>query len=188
LVERHFGPVARFFGNKTANPSDVEDLVAETFERCTRNIGGFEGRGSFRSYLFSVAYRTLADYHRRLHKQTEIEFDEASIVDMGGSPSSHFGRKQGRRLLLDALRRLPAISQVVLELSVFEGLSRSDIAVILELPEGTVASRLRRGRSALDETLMALARSPAELQSTQDSLTHWVERIAAEARKRAGSS
>ena len=77
-------------------------------------------------------------------------------------------------MLLQALRHLPFALQAVLELHFFEELSRAEVALILELPEGTVAGRLRKAKAELRTELEALADNPALLQATVTDLPSWV--------------
>jgi RNA polymerase sigma-70 factor (ECF subfamily) len=81
--------------------------------------------------------------------------------------------------LLLALRRIPLELQIVLELHYWEGLSTRELADAMEIPQGTVKSRLRRAREALERELAVVAESQEDVRSTIDGLDHWVAGIRA---------
>ena len=75
--------------------------------------------------------------------------------------------------MLEGLRCLPLDHQIVLELTYWEDMSDRDVADVLDVPHGTVKSRVRRARLALDEHIERLSASPAELASTRANLEAW---------------
>jgi RNA polymerase sigma factor (sigma-70 family) len=175
LFDRHFAGVHRFFHNKVA--SGVDDLVQQTFLACTESRDGYRGDASFRAWLFGIANNVLRMHLRVRYGSSEPH--EQSVHDLGPSPSAVVAAKAEQHLLLEGLRRIPLDYQVVLELHFWEQLSGSEIAAALDIPEGTVRTRLRRGRIALAEQVHRLAASPAELRSTLDGLDGWVREIRA---------
>ena len=156
LVDRYLGSVGRFFATKVADESTAQELVADTFERCVRGLGNFRGDASFRSFLFGVARNVLREHVRRRKRDPAADL---------------------QKLLLAALRGVPIEYQIVLELTYFEDMSRSEIAAVLELPPGTVASRLRKARVLLDEQLAALANDADLLRSTTTNLEQWARSL-----------
>jgi RNA polymerase sigma factor (sigma-70 family) len=174
LIDRHLVSIHRFFAGKLSDAAAVDDLVAKTFEVCAAKLGEFRGQGSVRAYVFGVAHNHLRNHLRSLRRQRE-RFDplEVSVVDLDPTPSCLLGAHEGERLLLRALRSIPLELQVAIELSYFEGLSRAEIAAVLEIPAGTVAGRLRRARELLEQSLRALATEPQLLTSTLDSIQAW---------------
>ncbi len=176
LLGRHLQAVGRFFANKVRDPSDAEDQTCKVFEVVTRRLGTFERRSSFRSYLFGIAHNVLRDYVKAVSRRPDdIDFTESAVRDFAPSPSSIIGRRQEEQLLLVALRAIPLQCQIVLELSFFEGMTQAEIAAILSLPPGTVATRIRRGKQLLDEQMHALAASPNVLTSTMQALQDWAD-------------
>ncbi len=174
LVDRHLGRLARFFVNKVSRPSDAEELVGTTFEIIARKLGDFAEASSFRAYLYGVAHNVLRNHLRgRRRNDREIDPEVDSVAMLGPSPVTLAHERREHRLLLEGLRQLPLELQVVLEMSYFEAMSRSEIAAALELPEGTVASRMRRAVARLQETLARLAETPELLQSTLHGIADW---------------
>jgi RNA polymerase sigma factor (sigma-70 family) len=181
LVDRHVRPVARFFANKIANAADADELVAQTFEIVARKLGDFASEGSFRSYVFALANNVLRNYlkkQRRNGREVDPEID--AIAAIGPSVVTAVASRREHQLLLHGLRAVPIDDQVLLELSYFEQLSRTEIAAALGWPVGTVASRMRRAHARLEAALATCAAEPALLQSTIHGIADW----AAELRQR----
>ena len=174
LFRRHFDAVYWFFATKVDHGAD--DLAQDTFAAVVRNREQVGRRHSFRAYLFAVARSRLID--RLRVRGRDFDPMETSIVDLGGSPTSALGRRQEHARLLSALRRLPVDLQVVLELHYVERLPGPEIAEVLELPEGTVRSRLRRALAALRELLVSEA-GPGDTASADDDIERWAEELRA---------
>jgi RNA polymerase sigma factor (sigma-70 family) len=181
LFARYYDAVARFFINKVGDASG--DLIQRTFLACVEGLPRFRGDGSFRSYLFAVAYRQLCRYFRD-RKGDHIEFDSHSVVALDPSLSGMVAEREEMRLFLTGLREIPLELQVVLELHYWEQCSVAEMAIALEIPEGTVKSRLRRGREQLRAAVERLAANPNVASSTLHGLETW----AREVRDRQGES
>lgn len=176
LVERHFESIHRFFSNKVRG--SVDDLVQKTFLACVESVEGFEGRSSFRSYLFAIARNVLYRHYRdddggfdplTVSVATRMS-DERSVADRVAAREEH-------RLLLLALRALPLELQTMLELAYWEGLADRELAEVLQVPPGTVKSRLRKARALLDKELATLAPSSSLLESSLHTLDAWAKGI-----------
>lgn len=173
LFERNFDALYRFFRNKIGD--GIDDAVQETFLACLSGPE-FRGESSFRTYLFAIARNVLHAQMKRLGRaRAEVDVGEISVMDLGPSPSTLAARRREERLLLAALRAIPLDMQIALELFYWEDLSGSELAVALGIPEGTVRSRLRRAREALDQKLAELSESPSLLASTASDLEVWAK-------------
>lgn len=165
LVDRHFDAITRFFRNKVCGDDDVAELVGQTFLGCTTGKDRFRGDASVRQYLYAIAHNVLRKYIRARYKRQSEHLDFATVCVQeleAASPSSIIAHKREAQSLVQALREIPVEDQVVLELMYFEGLSGSELAGVLGLPEGTVRGRLARGKQRLRERVAALlARAPA---------------------------
>jgi RNA polymerase sigma-70 factor (ECF subfamily) len=93
------------------------------------------------------------------------------------SPADRVTDREEQRLLLRALRALPLELQTLLELAYWEGLSDRELAEILEIPAGTIKSRLRKARQQLEQLMSTLAGSPGLLQSSRITLDAWAAGI-----------
>lgn len=160
LLERHFDGLCRFFRTKVRD--GVDDLVQRTLVACVEGRQRLHAVSSFRAYLFGIARNKLYDHYNRRsdHPDHPIDPLASSVLDLGPTPSSVFGRGQRQDRVVSALQRLPVDLQTALELHFWEQLSTVELADVLDIPQGTVKSRLRRGKDALREILGAL--DPAE--------------------------
>lgn len=175
LVDRYVRPLARFFVNKVASTGDAEDLTAETLEILARRLGDFSGRSSVRTWIFAIAHNVLRNHLRRRGGAVPFDEDVHAIASIGPSPITALARRRELQRLLAALRAIPLVFQVVLELTYFEQLSRSEIADTLALPAGTVASRLRRAHELLAIELGATATDPDA--STLREMPGWAAQL-----------
>lgn len=176
LLERHFDALYRFFCNKAQD--GVEDLMQQTMLACVEGRARFRGDSSFRTYMFRAARLELYDYYsRRSRGATPVELEMTSVADLGTSPSGVLARRQDERVLLEALRRIPLPYQIVLELSLWEELSGAEIGEILEIPEGTVRSRLRLAMDRLREQMQLLGGPSTPMLDTADDLQAWAARM-----------
>lgn len=179
LFERHYDAIARFFHNKVAL-RDADDLIQRTFLRCVETNGRIRKPSSFRYYLFGVARNVLLEYleeKSRRQRREAPNFLTSSVEDLAPTPSTALARAREEQLILGALRRLPLELQIVLELYFWEDLGGRELAEVLELPEGTVRTRLRRAKQLLEEQIARLSESPRLLESTLCDLEGWAQRL-----------
>ena len=106
-----------------------------------------------------------------------MDIAQLSLEDLGDSPSQRVARTQNERLLLGGLRRIPMDAQILLQLHYWESLPGPALARVLEVPEGTVRSRLRKAKAQLVEAMRELADSEAVWRETVDDLEAWAERV-----------
>ncbi len=173
LFERHFQAIYRFFCNKVGR--DVDDLVQETFLGCTDAKNRFRGDSSFRTFLFAIARRQLYKYRDRHARDSSVEeFDASRAADLDALPSQLMISHQEQKLLLRGLRRIPLEMQIALELFYWDGLTSAQLAEVLDIPHGTVRSRLRRAKELLRKHMARLQVSQSLLASTTDNLEAWL--------------
>ncbi|EDM77572.1 RNA polymerase sigma-70 factor [Plesiocystis pacifica SIR-1] len=172
LFERHFEAVDRFFQSKVG--PDAPDLVQKTFLGCVESIDKYRGEGSFRSWLFAVAYRQLCRHYRsRARDRLHFDAGTSAVRDLEPTPSGVLARRREERLLLEALRGIPLELQVALELHYWEHMSDREVALALGVAHGTMKSRLRRGRKLLAERLETMNVGDVLLESTSTDLEAW---------------
>lgn len=143
LISRWTLPLHRY-AFKLAQDRDVaDDLVQDVWLRVLRGLGRLREPERFRPWLFGIAHRTFAD---RLRIQYRLPIDPHTALDT--LPALDGGALQIDReqLVHDGLDALPVIEREVLTLFYLEELQLTEIAVVLDVPLGTVKSRLHRAR------------------------------------------
>lgn len=162
LIDRWFAAIARFFRNKVRDDeSTQDDLVQATFAALVEAAPRFRGDGSFRAFLFSIAFNMLRKHYDRGRRDAVLDFATRSVHDLGPGPFSQLALRGDHALVLAALRELPVALQTALELSIWEGMTAAEIGVVTGDPEGTIKTRLRRSKELLRERVAALATDPA---------------------------
>ncbi|MBV1857895.1 MAG: sigma-70 family RNA polymerase sigma factor [Nannocystaceae bacterium] len=164
----------RFFRNKIDEGS--EDLVQRTFLACVEGKERFEGRSSFRTYLFAVAHNLLRSRFRQQHQGLKIDFTAQSVWDVAPAPSTVMARDRTQRMLLEAMRRIPIESQVALELHYWESLTAAEIGVVIDVPTGTAKTRIRRARQLLGQAIETLA-AGEQLDTSGLDLDTWARSV-----------
>lgn len=150
----------------TRNPADAEDLVQETYLKAYRAFGSFQQGTNLKAWLYKILTNTFINSYRsrkRRPEQTELDDVEELYLyrRLGGLEAVSAGRSAEEEVLehftesdiKQALEELPEQFRMAVLLADVEGFSYKEIADILDVPIGTVMSRLHRGRKALQKTL-----------------------------------
>lgn len=154
----------------TRNPADAEDLVQETYLKAYRGFGGFQEGTNLKAWLYRILTNTfINNYRAKKRRPEESELDEVEDLylyrRLGGLEAAEVGRSAEDELLdhvtdsevKDAIESLPEKFRVAVLLADVEGFSYKEIAQILDVPIGTVMSRLHRGRKGLQKALYTYA-------------------------------
>lgn len=160
-VECHTDAVFRLLRRLGVDDADVDDGVQKVFTTFARRLDGVAA-GSERSFLLGTAVHVAADYRRSRRRRrddpTDLGDDLARPGDDAVAQDDLLDRKRRLELLNATLARLPADTREVFVLFELEELTLSEIAKVLEIPRGTAASRLRRGREQFEAICSALER------------------------------
>ena len=168
LIDRHAPMLFRVAQSLTRNRQDAEDLLQETFVGAYRGLKNFAGRSSVKTWLVQILTRQAAKaWHRSRHHRNARSIDPSGEDD-GNSGATRFSGSGMDRAMsspsqtaaidrrLDVMAVLKTISaphREVLVLREIRGLSYEEIAQVLEVPRGTVESRLSRARAEFREKL-----------------------------------
>jgi len=128
------------------NRQDAEDAVQETFLKLHRSLPGFQGQSAIGTWLFRIVINVCYDIARRRKREAEVPADEAPLRP--ANPQIAL-----RVALRDALRRIHPKHRMVFLLFEVEGLRHSEIAAILEIPEGTSKAWLFEAKKELKRLL-----------------------------------
>ena len=147
----------------TRNPADAEDLVQETYLRAYRGFSGFEEGTNLRAWMYRILTNTFINSYRKKQRQPvtvqddEIEdwflYDRLGASGVEASAETEVLDRLPDEEVQRALEALPEGFRMAVLLADIEGFSYKEIAEILDIPIGTVMSRLHRGRKALQKAL-----------------------------------
>lgn len=145
--------------------SRAEDLVQETCLRAYRSWDDYEPGTDCRAWLMTILRNTfLSEYRRRKRRPTPVEYDDEAggrsvfAEVKGGDPEEEFFGRIVDDAVVEAIEDLDEAFRVPLVLSDLEGFGYREIADAMEIPVGTVKSRLHRARRRLQEKLYEYAR------------------------------
>jgi len=157
LVERHYqGLLGYLYRLTNGNRPLSEDMAQETFLRALRGIGGYAYPRAFKPWLYAIATNLTRNYFSRADtRYTSTVEDEVlgSIAAQRPSPEESLEDDDEVRELLEALRVLPDEQREIILLRYYEELSLADIAETLDIPLGTVKSRLRLALNRMRVTM-----------------------------------
>lgn len=157
VYERFKTPVWRLSRRLTRNEEEAFDTTQEIFLRVWKGLPGFRGEARLSTWVFQIAWNYLRAYRRRMGRSPQLAGDGAGgngplpdeVPDDGPDPERAASSRQLLERVDRALRRLPEHQRVVVWLRDGEGLSYQEISEVLDVPIGTVRSRLARARDTL---------------------------------------
>ena len=158
VYERFRRPIWRLARRLTGSDEEAFDATQEIFLRIWRGLAGFRGEAKLSTWVFQIAWNYLRGHHRRHGRHLKAVVDQSEeIVAQTPDPAPGPERRVVSSDLLDcvsaAMDALPEHYRAVVWLRDGEDLSYAEIADVLDLPIGTVRSRLARARSALKEAV-----------------------------------
>ena len=152
----------------TRNPADAEDVVQETFLKAYRGYGTFKAGTNLKAWLYRILTNTYINRYRKAQRRpSEVELGELQDLYLYKRLGEQSGASQSAEAevlerfvdsdVKQALESLPEHFRMPVLLADVEGFSYKEIAEILDVPIGTVMSRLHRGRKALQKKLWSVA-------------------------------
>jgi len=156
MVDRYIDFVARVLRNAGTPDAEIDDEVQRTFITAARRLDDVRP-GAEKGFLFKIALNLAAHARRTLARRREVLAEEApERNETFPTPEQLTDQKRMRQMLDGVLDRMDESLRVVFVLYEFEEMNMSEIADVLEIPRGTVASRLRRARAEFRERVAAL--------------------------------
>ena len=158
LVDLHYGPLYRFAMSLTRAESDACDLVQQTFLTWATKGHQLQDLSKVKSWLFTTLHRSFLESRRRSTRFPQLEITEAEAELPSVEPDlvSHLDAQE----VLHLLSRVDEQFQAAVALFYLEDYSYNEIAGILEIPLGTVKSRIARGLAQLKELVLRKPASP----------------------------
>lgn len=161
LYALHAADVLRWVIRLGGPSLDAEDVAHEVFLVALRQVRGFRGEAKLSTWLFQITRRVVANARRRatLRRWVGLETSREPTCPAPGQEAEYDARLRRRRVQR-ALERLSTAHREVLVLSDLEGHAAPEVAAMLDIPPGTVYSRLHHARSRLREALLAEGLGP----------------------------
>ncbi len=156
--DRLYNALTRFLDS----PEDAQDVMQEALLSAFANARNFKGQSRFYTWVYRIAMNHAIDLHRRkkprqtlsLHRETANDWIASSKED---APEQAIEQEEDRQLIRTALKILSAEHRMVIVMKELDDMRYEEIAEVLEVPVGTVRSRLHRARAELKTVLEKLA-------------------------------
>lgn len=155
FYEKYCDSVYRFCLRRTLDPQVAEDLTSETFLRAQRNLWRFRWQGvTFGAYLYRIALNLVRQHAVLAARSVNMAEPGLTIIDMRINPLAEIVLTERQRAVRAAVNSLDSLSQDIFLLHYWEEMTTAEISAVLGAPEGTVKTRLRRGREAMRRNLV----------------------------------
>lgn len=153
LVRTHAQGVLNVVYRMCGDMQVSEDAAQETFIQAWMRLQSYRPQTSLRNWLYRIAVNTAIDMLRKEKRILPGAVEDLNLTDAGPGPETLVANSERTEMVQDAVLALPDASRAVLVLREFEGLSYQEIAEALDIPVGTVMSRLNYARKLLREKL-----------------------------------
>jgi len=161
LVDAHYAPLYRFALSLARNQADAGDLVQQTFYIWATKGHALREIAKAKSWLFTTLYREFLRVRRRENRATSIEDLPPSDQEVPVEDRDRARRLDGA-MVMESMQAVDEVFRAPLTLFYLEDLSYQEIAETLEVPIGTVMSRLSRGKAQLRAELKNAETDAAE--------------------------
>jgi RNA polymerase sigma-70 factor (ECF subfamily) len=175
LIERYQDRVYNTCYRMCSNDADALDLTQTTFVRALESLDQFAGRSSFYTWIFRIAVNLVLTHRRHTRRRPHVSLDSGTgdtpplrIVAEDDDPAMHVERHEAQEQLQAALASLDDEFRAAVVLKDIEGFDYARIAEVLDVPIGTVKSRIHRGRLMLRDRLTA-ERNPVDRPASRPS-------------------
>jgi len=155
IYERYLTKIYNYIYYRTGNQQDAEDLTAKVFYRALSHIENYVDKGvPFQAWLYRIAHNLVANFHRDKGRRKIIALDDYVVHTLkSDAPDSKAELSEQKKLLMDAIHRLPADRQQLILLKFIEQKSNAEIGDIMERTEGAVKSLYHRTLLSLRDEL-----------------------------------
>ena len=164
LVRIHAQGVFNVVYRMCGDASIAEDAAQETFIRAWQNFASYRPRTPLRNWLYRIAFNAGMDMLRKQKRILPNDIEDLQLADERPGPESLVSQQERTALVQEAVLSLPEASRAVLVLREYEGMSYHEIADALDIPVGTVMSRLNYARKLLKDKLKPSLLMPMETE------------------------
>jgi RNA polymerase sigma-70 factor (ECF subfamily) len=160
LISRYEAKAYQYAFRLTRDPDKAAELASDAFYRICTSLKSFRGQSAFTTWLYRIVTNCFLDRRKRDKSDRNVSIDapgpggsERQFEDESDTPDLHAERSARESAMQEALAKLPDYQQSMMVMYHVEMLSYEEIARVLDLPLGTVKSRLNRARAALRDHL-----------------------------------
>lgn len=165
LMDRYQRPLFGYLSRLLGSNEDAEDLFQETFLRVLRHVSRFQTDRRFKPWLYAIATNLVKNKYRSRSYRQAVPLDRSDGQEEGGPslasqlpgrgelPSEALERSEAAERVRRAVQELPEKGRAALVLYYYQGLSYDDVAQVLEIPLGTVKSRIHNAMARLSRTI-----------------------------------
>ncbi|MCE9558515.1 MAG: sigma-70 family RNA polymerase sigma factor [Armatimonadetes bacterium] len=163
LIRKHEKRAYMYAYRLTSNAEIASDIVSDAFVRIFNALGNFRGQSAFTTWLYRIITNCYLDLKKKDKSKFQVSLDAPvggdggdaprQVEDPSNKPDELSERNERERMVQQALKKLPEYQQTMLTMFHVDNLTYDEIAEILDLPIGTVKSRLNRARLGLRELL-----------------------------------
>ena len=150
LVQRYQSPLRNYLRHLTGNHATADDLAQETFVKAWQKAHTFSGKGSFKAWLFKVAYNQFLQGIRKTKREALIDIspEQAEVIEYQQAATPDENTPDLNRFL----KVLNPNERMAMILAYAHGMSHAEISEVSGLPVGTIKSHINRGKNKIQET------------------------------------
>lgn len=183
-IEVLTGPLYRLAYRLTFNNEDAEDLVADTVTKAWISYSTLENKDRFRPWIFRILHNCFVDHYRKksvrppeeAYDEHYVDRDEDEVITIlfnqtdnflnwWANPEKEVANKLLGEQIMEAIDSLPEAFRITVILINIDGLSYDEAAEVLDVPPGTIRSRMRRGRTLLQKALWLQAKESGLIEN-----------------------
>lgn len=158
IVERYEKPLSRYMSRLGADPEAVKDILQETFIKVYINLNGYDADFSFSAWMYRIAHNEAVNYWRKARVRPSAFHNEEDLELFSAIPDkldllTAVNDKERAGAVRQSLAKLPDLYREIFVLRYLEEKSYDEISDILQMPSGTVATHLNRGKEKLKKLL-----------------------------------
>lgn len=169
LVRRYRPRIFALALHLTGSRSEADDITQDAFLRAYNNIERFEGRSEFFTWLYRIALNRALNMRRDKRRRVTLSLDDPRLtlaleVDAAGDPRRALELRETYTILLRAFDSLSPLLRTTLALTLLQGLSYREAAVVLESTEGTIAWRVHEARRQMRDRMAQMLEDPTPVE------------------------
>lgn len=169
LVRRYRPRIFALALHLTGSRSEADDITQDAFLRAYKNIDRFEGRSEFFTWLYRIALNRALNVRRDKRRRITLSLDDprltlALAVDGAGDPRRTLELRETYTMLLRGFDSLSPLLRTTIALTLLQGLSYKEAAVVLDTTEGTIAWRVHEARRKMRDVMSKMLKDPTPVE------------------------